>query len=142
MAGTIVTTYGIKNTERGIPTTANVSDVRYYKDSDGDKHYSVTIRYTYNDIEIESTMPYYSSKMKEGSSLAVLLNPDDVSDIILGIGDIWIVAAFFYFFAIITIFAGYHELSDSTIQVITIETETGEKFGWDHIKSKYNNQNK
>ena len=98
--------YAKGNDSIGIPITATITDVYYVRQSDGDKTHKATVSYTINDVEIEKNMPYYSSKMKEGEKIEIILDPENKYNILLGTSDLWIVYVFLAFFGVMSIFAG------------------------------------
>lgn len=99
--------YTKRNDNQGIQVEALVTDVSYTRDFDGDKHYHVMVKYKINDVEIETGMPYYSSRMKEGKTIQVLLDQENVWNILIGTKDLWIVPAFLCFFGILALMAGF-----------------------------------
>ena len=105
-ASAIVYSYAKGNDAIGIPMTATITDVYYVRQSDGDKTHKATVKYIINDIEIETNMPYYSSSMKEGKQIEILVNPDNKFSVLMGTSDLWVVYVFLAFFGVISIFAG------------------------------------
>ncbi len=77
VGGLLLLISDIQFKERAVEIPGVITDIMSYRDSDGDKHHSVSVTYqyggkVYEDVEIGS----YSSSMYEGKEITLLCDPD------------------------------------------------------------------
>lgn len=61
---------------------ALITQMRPYEDSDGDTSYDVDVEYEYEGITFQATLDTYSSGMREGKWIPILVNKDDPTDVV------------------------------------------------------------
>lgn len=61
---------------------ALITQMRPYEDSDGDTSYDVDVEYEYEGITFQTTLDTYSSGMREGKWISILVNKDDPTDVV------------------------------------------------------------
>ena len=61
---------------------ALITQMRPYEDSDGDTSYDVDVEYEYEGITFQATLDTYSSGMREGKWISILVNKDDPTDVV------------------------------------------------------------
>lgn len=61
---------------------ALITQMHPYEDSDGDTSYDVDVEYEYEGITFQTTLDTYSSGMREGKWISILVNKDDPTDVV------------------------------------------------------------
>lgn len=59
-----------------LETTAVISSIERYRDSDGDTRHTVYVRYTIDSREYEEHLNFYSSGMYEGKEISIYYSPE------------------------------------------------------------------
>lgn len=66
---------------------AVITDIRSYRNSDGEERHSVYVEYTYGGRRYEDIkLSYYSSSMREGDTITLLCDPDNPEHVEAGAG--------------------------------------------------------
>ncbi len=60
---------------------ALITEMRPYEDSEGDTSYEVEVQYEYEGLTFYTTLDTYSSGMREGKSIPILVNKDDPTEV-------------------------------------------------------------
>ena len=61
---------------------ALITQMHPYEDSDGDTSYDVEVQYEYEGFTFHTTLDTYSSGMREGKWISILVNKDDPTDVV------------------------------------------------------------
>lgn len=61
---------------------ALITQMHPYEDSDGDTSYDVEVQYEYEGITFHATLDTYSSGMREGKWISILVNKDDPTEVV------------------------------------------------------------
>jgi len=93
VVGIIIFTSGITKKNTYKTTEAVISSIESYRDSDGDRHYTVYVTYRVPGTSQlhETSIGYYSSSMDEGETIEVMYNPENPKEIV-ALNGYWIAA--------------------------------------------------
>ncbi len=73
---TMVNSYQFQKT--AVEVSGTISQITSYRDSDGDLHHRVLVSYSYNGQSFDDvTLGFYSSSMREGKKIPLLVDPQD-----------------------------------------------------------------
>lgn len=61
---------------------ALITQMRPYEDNEGDTSYEVDVQYEYEGFTFYATLDTYSSGMREGKCISILVNKDDPTDVV------------------------------------------------------------
>lgn len=82
IVGISIALYNINFRNNALETTAVISSIERYRDSDGDTRHTVYVRYTIDGREYEGRLNYYSSGMYEGEEISIYYRPEQPNRIL------------------------------------------------------------
>ena len=82
IAGIAMTSYDTNFKKDALETTAVISSIETYRDSDGDTSHKVYVKYTVDGKEYEERLNYYSSGMRMGNEIQIYYKPEQPNRIL------------------------------------------------------------
>lgn len=76
IVGMSMVLYNINFKRNALETTAVISSIERYRDSDGDTRHTVYVKYTIDGKQYEERLNYYSSGMNTGKEVPIYYNPE------------------------------------------------------------------
>lgn len=85
---TMFNSYQFRKT--AVEVSGTISQITTYRDSDGDQHHRVLVSYSYNGQSFDDvSLGFYSSSMREGKKIPLLVDPKDPGHMTSKSGDIF-----------------------------------------------------